>query len=102
MSWPREQVSALIEEYKNNPCLYAVKSAQYKNKHARQDAWSTICNTLKEIRPTTTISEIKNKVNALRTNFMTEFRKMQKSKSSGAGGDEVRIYIIIIYISEPL
>nr|CAI5867942.1 unnamed protein product [Callosobruchus analis] len=42
MSWSREQVQALIEQYRQNPCLYAVRSAAYKNRHARQAALESV------------------------------------------------------------
>ncbi|GLV42910.1 uncharacterized protein CBL_08547 [Carabus blaptoides fortunei] len=89
MSWSREQVQYLIDLYKCKPCLYAVKTVNYKNKHARNAAWNEIYTSLKDVRPATTINEIKNKINSLRTNFSAEYRKIIKSKNSGAGTDEL-------------
>ncbi|KAM0734606.1 hypothetical protein ACS0PU_011425 [Formica fusca] len=71
MSWSREQVTCLLTEYKKYPCLYVVKSINYKNK----DALEKILSELKCLRPNVTIAEIKNKYGALRSNFLVEYRK---------------------------
>lgn len=77
MSWSQEQVRTLIELYKKHPCLYAIKSPQYKKKHARNNTLEVILNELKCIRPSVTAAEIKsnNIINNLRTNFLAEHRK---------------------------
>lgn len=97
MSWAHEQVTLLIDLYKEKPCLYVVKSPLYKNKHARQAAWECICESLKELRPKTSITEIKNKINGLRTNFLAEYRKWQNSKRSGVGDDDVYVPTLWYY-----
>ncbi|KAK4882608.1 hypothetical protein RN001_005927 [Aquatica leii] len=97
MSWSHEQVTTLIDLYREKPCLYVVKSPIYKNKHARQAAWEFICRSLTQLRPATTISEIKNKINGLRTNFISEYRKWQKSKCSGVGDDDVYVPTLWYY-----
>ncbi|KAF5293370.1 hypothetical protein FQA39_LY02855 [Lamprigera yunnana] len=42
MSWSRHEVGLLTDEYKKYPCLYATKSKEYKNKHARGRALQNI------------------------------------------------------------
>ncbi|XP_044744758.1 uncharacterized protein LOC123306703 [Coccinella septempunctata] len=91
MSWSRDQVSLLIEEYHKYPCLYAVKSPMYRNKHARNTAIEAIEASLKTLRPSVTSQEIKSKFQALKTNFMNEHRKHVQSMKSGAGQDEIYI-----------
>ncbi|KAK9744622.1 Alcohol dehydrogenase transcription factor Myb/SANT-like [Popillia japonica] len=88
MSWSHEQVEELIELYKARPCLYAIKTPQYKNRHARTKALEEIETALKNIRRNTTVAEIKAKINTLRSNFLAEVRKIKNIKS-GAGEDEV-------------
>ncbi|XP_068082632.1 uncharacterized protein [Anabrus simplex] len=44
---------------------------------------------LKEIRPSTTNGDIINKMKSLRTTFVAELNKVNNSKTSGAGMDEV-------------
>ncbi|KAK9711729.1 DDE superfamily endonuclease [Popillia japonica] len=78
------QVEELIELYKARPCLYAIKTPQYKNRHARTKALEEIETALKNIRRNTTVAEIKAKINTLRSNFLAEVRKIKNIKS-GAG-----------------
>ncbi|KAF5302665.1 hypothetical protein FQR65_LT19081 [Abscondita terminalis] len=63
MSWSREQCQLLIEEVQKYPCLYAVKSPHYKNKHARQTALEHIQESLQLIKPNVSIGDIKAKFN---------------------------------------
>lgn len=100
MSWSHDQVVALIELYREKPCLYNVKSAQYKNKHMRASAYESILNDLKTVRPGTSIQEIKAKVNGLRTNFLTEYRKHMKSMKSGSGQDSVSKFCFCQYFTD--
>ncbi|KAJ3661735.1 hypothetical protein Zmor_006122 [Zophobas morio] len=86
MSWSRQQCETLIEEYQKYACLYAVKSPQYKNKHARQSALEKIQEQLEPLRANVTLAEIKAKI--------SEFRKWNASKHSAAGEDSVSIFIL--------
>ncbi|CAH1107008.1 unnamed protein product [Psylliodes chrysocephalus] len=88
ISWTRQEVSILTEEYQKYPCLYQVKETQYKNKHARTGALESIKNALTHMKDVT-IPEIKAKFKNLKTNVLQEYRKMQKSKFSRSGTDEV-------------
>lgn len=98
MSWSKNQVQQLIDLYQKHACLYAVKDKHYKNKHARTEALSTICTEMCKIRPGTTIVEIKNKFNNLRTNFLCQYRKYINGFHSGMAGDEVCTYMSILII----
>ncbi|KAK4885920.1 hypothetical protein RN001_002191 [Aquatica leii] len=89
MSWSHEQVNILIEEYSKHSCLYAVKSKQYTNKHARQSSLEEIKKILVAIRPSVTVNEIKTKFAGLKATFMNEHRKHLRSIHSGMGDDEV-------------
>lgn len=96
MSWNKQEVSLLIEQYQKHPCLYATKNPVYKNKHARLDALNKIQRALEEVKPGITINEIKLKFNALKSTFLVEHRKQEASRHSGAGDD--RVYHIIFVI----
>lgn len=93
MVWSSEHVSTLIEEYQKYPCLYAIKHPLYHNRNARVNALTKICEVLCEVRPKTTVEEIKVKFSSLRTTFLSEKRKMEKAIKSGAGVDCVSIKI---------
>lgn len=79
----------LIELYREHPCLYAVKSIEYKNKYTRNSALEQIHSELKLIRPCVSLIDIKSKFNNIRTNFLSEHRKYVNSLKSGIGTDEI-------------
>jgi RNA polymerase-interacting CarD/CdnL/TRCF family regulator len=89
--WSQEQAQLLIDLYKTHPCLYAVKHKDYKNRQARNNALSAIPKELAQVRPGTSLNEIKNKFNNIRTNFMAQYRKYYRkycsSFRSGMGKD---------------
>lgn len=89
MSWSRQQVSRLIELYEQHECLYVIKSRLYHNRVARTNALEAIRKQLIQAKPDVTVADIKNKFNALRTNFLNEYRKYKESIHSGIGEDEV-------------
>ncbi|KAK9882931.1 hypothetical protein WA026_023818 [Henosepilachna vigintioctopunctata] len=89
MSWSKDQVIILIEEYQKHECLYAVKSKLFKNRHARQKALEEIQSILKKIRPEVNISEIKSKFQALKSNFITEYKKYTDSQRSGMATEDI-------------
>jgi translation initiation factor IF-3 len=80
----------LIDEYQNHPCLYAVKSPQYKNKHVRQTALERIEYLLIKMKPQIIKNDIKIKWNGIRNNFLNEYKKVKNSKVSGAGLRELK------------
>ncbi|CAG9820734.1 unnamed protein product [Phaedon cochleariae] len=89
MSWSKEQVICLIDEYRKYPCLYAVKSKLYSNKHARQEAFEKIESALKSLRSSVTVMEIKVKLAGLRATYISEYKKHVNSLKSGQGSDDV-------------
>lgn len=100
MSWSRQEVNMLIEEYQKHSCLYAVKTAAYKNKHARIQALNEIQANLSKIKPDVSINEIKSKFHALKTTFLNEHRKTEESKQSGEGEDTVSNKTYFVNISK--
>ncbi|PSN54026.1 hypothetical protein C0J52_14573 [Blattella germanica] len=86
MSWSREALCALIDNYKKHTCLYVVRSPLYHNKHARQKALETIAEDLAPWRPTTP-EEVKLKFNNLRTAFLTE-KKLAEKTHQISGSEE--------------
>lgn len=51
VKWTRNAISTLIEIFKNKPCLYDVKSIEYRNRERVRDAQEEMTNTLKKIIP---------------------------------------------------
>ncbi|KAK5648030.1 hypothetical protein RI129_002922 [Pyrocoelia pectoralis] len=89
MSWNREEVLLVIEQYQKWPCLYAVRSKEYKNKHARVKALEEVFQAVKLVKPSISQTEIKTKFANLKTTFMQEYRKYRESFKSVAGTEDV-------------
>lgn len=92
--WNKEQIVSLIEAYKKEPALYAVKHPNYHNKHLRYEALTRIVNEVRKIRPSTKIKECINKMHSLRNSFNAENKKRKESMKSGSGTDDVKILLI--------
>ncbi|KAK4887467.1 hypothetical protein RN001_003738 [Aquatica leii] len=53
--WSREEVSMLIDLYRERDILYNVKMPMYHNKHARTDAFEEIVRNVQEVLTNTTV-----------------------------------------------
>lgn len=93
MSWSREQVEILLEEYEKYPSLYAIQNPLYKNKHARLEALQKIQGVLCIVKPNVTIADIKAKLTGLRNTFFAEKKKKEASLRSGSGTDDVSLNV---------
>lgn len=80
----------LILLYQQHPCLYVQKSKDYHNRDQRLKALQTIAQQLHKMGGCiVTIDVIKKKIASLRTQYLEQINKIQKSKSSGAGTDDI-------------
>lgn len=97
MSWSRNEVSLLIEEYQKWPNLYKAKSPHYKNRNMRNNALLSIQKALAEVKPDVTVNEIQAKFQGIKTNFIRERKKQLESEKSGQGTDSVsfKLYLHI-------
>lgn len=100
MSWSRQEVHLLIQEYQKHPCLYAVKTPAYKNKHARIQALNQIHTNLRKLKPEVSINDIKTKFAALKSTFLNEHRKTEESKNSGVGEESVSSHYYLFMFVE--
>ncbi|XP_050501756.1 uncharacterized protein LOC126881503 [Diabrotica virgifera virgifera] len=95
--WTKNIVKILITQLEKHSCLYSVTSKDYKNKSKRKSAMWSIQNNLKEHGVTITEADLKKKIHGLRTQYLAELRKIKRSKSSGAGADEVYVPTLWCY-----
>lgn len=79
MSWSNEQISLLINLYKNYPCLYVMKNKDYHNRKLRNSALQKIAEGLKHLRPKTIEAEVQKKFMGLRTTYSSERKKVLES-----------------------
>lgn len=86
-----EQQERLIELFQEEPDLWNVSSAAYSKKESRQKALRTIVEKLKEDYEglECNVNQIQAKISYLRGYYSKELAKINKSRKSGAGSDEV-------------
>jgi len=90
-TWTKEAVEILIDAYKNESCLYAIKNPNYHNKILRSEALKRICTIVCTIRPNTNEKECSVKFHNLRNQFNSENAKVKASLKSGIGIKNVSI-----------
>ncbi|EZA52884.1 hypothetical protein X777_07702 [Ooceraea biroi] len=89
MDLTKEQTKMLVL-YEQHPCLYVQKSEDYHNRDKRLKALQTIAQQFHEMTGyIVSIDVIKKKIASLGTQYLEQINKIQKSKSSGAGTDDV-------------
>lgn len=91
--WSKESVLCSIEAYKEQPCLYAVDTPNYHNKHMRNKALKNVCAAVSVLKPNITESECATKFHNLRNQFNIENAKVKASIKSGIGTDDVSMQI---------
>ena len=85
--WTKEETTTLIDALKEFPCLYNVKSGDYKNRSLRDDAMKQIWEKVKCLNERMTMEDIRKKINTLKGQFRKEIRALTLSKKSGCGED---------------
>lgn len=84
-----EFITGLIDIYRSNPCLWKIKSKNYANRLMRDKAYSSLLEYFKSVDESASIDTVKNKLNNLRSSFRKELKKVNKSKKSGTGSEDV-------------
>lgn len=78
-----------IELYREQRCLWDVKSRNYSNKHLRKESLDVLIEKCKDIFPNADEKFVKAKIDSLRASFRREMKKLISSKSTGKGLDDV-------------
>ncbi|XP_022908175.2 uncharacterized protein [Onthophagus taurus] len=81
--------SEFIEIYRDQRSLWDVKHKNYSNKHLRKEGYTALIDKTKEIFPDCEEKFVKAKVESLRASFRRELKKVQSSKRTGSGQDDV-------------
>lgn len=76
----RKILQEFIEIYRSETSLWKVKSCHYNNKTIKNMAYRKLLSKLRELYPDADIDLVKKKINALRTNFRKELRKVEASR----------------------
>lgn len=90
MEWNRAITKNFIELYREKPCLWKISSEEYRNKNLKQVAYNELVEYLKSNgMADMTIKEVKSKIQNIRRMVRKERSKVEASKSSGNGRDDV-------------
>uniref|UniRef100_A0A2A4JLJ7 MADF domain-containing protein n=1 Tax=Heliothis virescens TaxID=7102 RepID=A0A2A4JLJ7_HELVI len=84
----REWLEEFITMYRNEPCLWQIKSKAYRDQRERDKSYSKLVEKLKEIDKNADEEAVKKKINCIRTTYKKQLRRVEASIKSG---DE-RIY----------
>lgn len=87
--WNSQTTIKFIQEFSCYECLWNTKSPTYKNKQRRETSFQKIVEAMNI--PGFGIPEVKNKMRNLRSTYYQEKRKIENSKKSGSGSDDVYV-----------
>ncbi|KAG8192202.1 hypothetical protein JTE90_009963 [Oedothorax gibbosus] len=77
----RRILQEFIEIYRSEPSLWKVRSRYYNNRTVKEAAYLKLVTKLREIDPQADTNAVKKKINALRTNYRKEVRKIEASQA---------------------
>ena len=88
--WEVPETLRLIEEWEMFPCLWDASATVYRDRNAKDLAYSKILETINNSFQTKfTLSDIKNRIHCIRSQYQREVRKINASKKSGSGSDDL-------------
>ena len=84
----REFLTEFFHVYREYPYLWKVKSKECSDRGKKNLAYEHLTTKLKEIDPDANKEKVVKKINSLRRCFRKELKKVNDSKTSGAGADD--------------
>nr|XP_053618253.1 uncharacterized protein LOC128679820 [Plodia interpunctella] len=90
-TYSHELLTEFIEAFRNNPCLWKIRSNDYKDKNLKLQAYNNLLEIIRKVERDATIENVKKKINSLRAGFQKEHKKVQDSKKTGSGTDQVYV-----------
>lgn len=85
--WSSETTIKFVQELRTHECLWNVKREVYKNKQMRESAYRKIVEAMNIVG--FNVPEVKTKIRNLKSTYFQEKRKIEKSKASGSGSENV-------------
>lgn len=85
----REFLTEFIDLYRQNECLWKIKSKDYSDKQKKNAAYNILVEKLKEVEPEANKDMIVKKINSMRTCFRKELKKYTTSLKTGSGTEDV-------------
>lgn len=90
MEWSRSVLSDFIDHYRSKECLWKISSEEYKNKNLKNTAYLELVDQLKyNGMKDANVKTVKDKIQNIRRAVRKERAKVESSKRSGKGSDEI-------------
>jgi DNA phosphorothioation-dependent restriction protein DptG len=90
MEWNRSILSDFIDHYRSNECLWKINTEVYKNKNLKNQAYTEFVDQLKSNgMKDVNVKVVKNKLQNIRRAYRKERTKVESSKRSGKGSDDI-------------
>jgi len=81
-------LTKFLEEYREMPVLWQVRSADYSNRTKRDEAWDSLVQLTREKIPEADLCFVEKKVDSIRASVRKELRRVRDSKRSGLSADD--------------
>ncbi|KAJ8941991.1 hypothetical protein NQ314_010216 [Rhamnusium bicolor] len=85
--WGDDKTLLFVTYYRSHECLWNTRSPLYKNNIALNNDYEALLNDMND--PSLTLKIIKTKIKNLRSVYHSEIKKINSSKRSGAGAEDV-------------
>ncbi|XP_056644511.1 uncharacterized protein LOC130450245 [Diorhabda sublineata] len=79
-----EQMEQFIDIYRSFDCLWDVKCKEYRDINKRNNAYEAMADIIN-----ITIEQVKKKLNNIRSTYLQEKKKVDISKSTGSGTEDI-------------
>ena len=90
-TWTKEATRHLIDLYREEPCLWNVKTVEYRDRDRKATSLQRIAEPMNNGGWSFSAEDVKKKIDTLRNQHRRERRQLQKSVKSGTGADDVYI-----------
>ena len=88
MNSDKKFTEEFINMYQLYPCLWNSKCKEYSDKHLRSDAYNDLIEKCRERYPDANKDFVVKKINALKSSFRREHKKVVDSKKTGSSAEE--------------
>mgnify|MGYP000847620330 CR=1 FL=1 len=85
----KDVLEDFIITYRNEPCLWNIKSRDYRDRQRKEKGYGKLIMILKAIEPGATRDHVVKKINNIRSSYRKEKKKVEQSLKNGAEGEEI-------------
>ncbi|XP_018026405.1 uncharacterized protein LOC108681840 [Hyalella azteca] len=91
IEWTRTSTMMFIDALKQHPCLWQIKSAQYKDRGLRFAALKNIVAIMRQSIYDIEVDDVRKKINTLRTQFRREYKNVIDMRNANDGSEDAYI-----------